>query len=124
MPDDAAERMALADETLEEARALFRAGFYKASVHAYCAAFHAAMALLAREGKRPKTHKGVIAELGRDFVETGRLPEDAGAHLEQLLAMRLKADYEVPVSITDERAEESLVAAERFVQAARKALES
>ena len=119
--EEARERMAQADATLAEAEDLLEDGYAKPAIHAgYYAAFHAAMALLALEGVRPKTHKGVLIEIGRRYVAGGRLAEDAGAALEESLESRLKADYGVLTDVSDQEAAEVVLAARQFVEAARK----
>ncbi|WP_162268102.1 HEPN domain-containing protein [Thiohalocapsa sp. ML1] len=65
-----------------------------ASDRAYYAVYYGAWAMLERAGvPRPKTHNGMIAELARVYVKTGRVSLELGATLSRLQGLRLVADY-------------------------------
>ncbi|AIY89391.1 HEPN domain-containing protein [Geoglobus acetivorans] len=66
-------------EALESARILFENGKYNAAVsQAYYSMFYASKALLSVKGRHPKTHKGVVSELGLRFVSEGYIDEIYG----------------------------------------------
>ena len=83
------------------------------------AAFHAVTALLmARTGKRAKTHKGFL-HLAADFAK--RFPDELGEAsidgLRELMEMRHRADYLAPPSITQKHAALAQNLAEPIVNA-------
>lgn len=71
-------------ESLESAKILFENRKYNASIsQAYYAMFYASKALLSLKKIYPKTHRGVISELGLKFVNEGYLEELYGRILEE-----------------------------------------
>lgn len=86
---------------------------------AYYSIYYAAWGLLAAAGvPRPKTHNGLIAELSRVYVKTGKLDATQGAVLSRLQNLRLVADYSLEV-IPLEDARRAVREAEQFLAAAR-----
>ena len=78
--------------------------------------FHATQALLFIKKIYPKSHKGVIQKFGEEFVKSGALEKKMGYILSQAETMRLKADYDVGVKITEEECEEILENCEFFIK--------
>lgn len=120
--DEASQRLQAADEWLAEAESLLRDEHWSATVHhAYYAAFNAARGLLATVDSRPKTHKGVLAEIQRVFVREGRMSGEVVALLEQALETRLQSDYGM-TRVSAAVAEQTLDDARRFVEAVKTSL--
>ena len=72
-------------EALESAKILFERGKYNASIsQAYYAMFYASKALLSLRRIYPKTHRGVVSELGLKFVNEGYIEELYGK-IEEIL---------------------------------------
>ena len=106
-----------ARESLTAARVLVREGHPAfAASRAYYAMFYAAEALLESEGVCRSSHRGVIAEFGRRFVKTERLPRELHRFLVDALALRHRADYDTG-PFRAERADELILQAERFLEA-------
>jgi uncharacterized protein (UPF0332 family) len=69
-----AKSVATAEEKLNEAEQLSRAGFRKAAiVMAYAAMFHAGRALLFKDGIVEKSHYCLVQYLNEKYVKTGKL---------------------------------------------------
>ena len=77
--------------------------------------FFAAEALLLSEGLAASTHKGVIALIGRQFVEPGRLSKETGRLLARVADQRYQADYADDFVFTDDEAQLVLDDARAFV---------
>jgi hypothetical protein len=113
----------LGDDALQAARHLLALGLHNDAVsRAYYAAFHFVRALLLTEGGEPRTHRGVVALLERDFVATGRIEPDVAARLARLQTFRGLADYDARERVSARRAREEVAAAEAVVDAVRKVL--
>lgn len=109
-----------AERTLLAAqRALDQGDSETSADRAYYSVFYAAWGLLEAEGvPRPKTHNGLIAELSRVYVKSGRMDATMGAVLSRLQNLRLVADYTLePIPL--ENARRAVAEAEQFVAAAR-----
>lgn len=117
------ERLQAAAQRLADAEGILAEGYTTAAVHmAYYAAFHAARALLSLEDSRPKTHRGIVSEIQRLFVRSGRMEGRVASRLAHALESRLAADYDVGPEPTEEEAREILADAQVFVEAARRLL--
>jgi len=103
-------------EELEAANLLFEEEYYREAVsRAYYSMFHASQALLLVKEIYPKSHKGVIQKFGEEFVKSGILEKKMGHILAQAETMRLKADYDVGVKITEEECKEILDNCDFFI---------
>ena len=81
-------------DSLESAKILFDNGKYGASVsQAYYSMFYASKALLGIKGIHPRTHRGVVSELGLKFVNEGFIEEIYGKILAKGMQMRERVDY-------------------------------
>lgn len=90
-------------------------GFFEGAVsHAYYAMFHAAKAFLELNDKSPRTHKGVILQLGQ-YVKLGKLSKDEVRSITHGLTARVKCDYDVEVVIDEGEMRELLNEAEHFI---------
>lgn len=111
-------------ESLESAKILFENGKYNASIsQAYYAMFYASKALLSLKKIYPKTHRGVISELGLKFVNEGYLEELYGRILAKGMQLRERVDYDVYYRASREEAEETINEAEMFVERIKKAID-
>ncbi len=110
--------IARAERALRSARLLCDAGEAADAVsRAYYAALHYARALLLTRATEPRTHRGVLRLISRDFVRTGQLSPDTAAALSKLEKQRLEADYSAELVFTDAEATTELAAATSFIDA-------
>jgi len=87
-------RMERAHETLSEAKIMFDAGRINAYVNRlYYACFYAVSALLLTRDFSTSKHGYLRSLMHREFVKTGLIPKDLGAHFDLLFDNRLKGDY-------------------------------
>ena len=106
-----------AENKLAAAKSLFENGFYKDSVsRAYYSMYHAARALLLIKGISPKTHGGVIAKFGLEFVKKDLIEKYYSKALAKGKDVREIADYDVIVEITEEEVESVIEDAEKFLE--------
>ena len=112
--------LTLADEELQGADALLRAGYPRiALTRAYFAVFHGARALLYAAGFEPRTHAGVQHLFNLHFVRSGRFDAAAARLLARLQKYREEADYSRAFVVDAEGAMEELDAARVFVETVR-----
>jgi uncharacterized protein (UPF0332 family) len=105
-----------AENKLEAAKSLFENGFYKDSAsRSYYSMYHAARALLLTKGISPKTHEGVIAKFGLEFVKKDIIEKYYSKALAKGKDVREIADYNVIAEITEEEAEAIVEDAEKFL---------
>lgn len=100
---------------LKAARQLQKTGFYDDAVsRAYYSMYFAATAMFLARGIRVKTHRGLVARFGREFVETGLIEAHFGRTLRIAEELRSEADYSIIRQISDEEAAAIIDDAERF----------
>ena len=98
-----------AEEELSASQLLFEKQFYREAIsRAYYSMYHATQSLLFIKKIMPKSHKGVIQKFGEEFVKPGLLEKNMGQMLSQAESMRLKADYDVGITISKGECEEIL----------------
>jgi uncharacterized protein (UPF0332 family) len=86
--------MTRADEALEDARILAKAGRWNACVNRlYYACFYAISALLVRDGHSSSKHVGVRSIFNRQYVKTGKIPKDLARIYNDLFERRQEGDY-------------------------------
>ena len=111
-----AEHFAKARESLAEAEALLAAGFAAGAANrAYYCCFHAARAVLAMVGVRPRTHRGVSERLNADLVVPGKLEAELLSILGRVQLDRELADYTVGAKLAPEQVGEDVKQARRFL---------
>lgn len=111
-------------ESLRAAELLLENGLYRDSMsRAYYAMFYAASALLRAKGIVTKSHRGVIAKFGLEFVKSGVVEKYYVKALALAESIRERADYDSTFKPTFEEAEEIVEEARRFVERVEKALE-
>jgi len=69
-----------------------------------------------------KTHKGLIARFGQEFVERGLVEKDFGRILRIAMELRSEADYSISREIAGEEAAATVEDAERFLKKAREVI--
>ncbi len=110
-------------ESLESTKILYENGKYNDSIsQAYYAMYYAAKALLSTKRIYPKTHRGVISELGLEFVNEGYIEEVYGRILAKGMQLRERVDYDVYYRASRDEAEEMINEAEMFVERIKRAL--
>ena len=72
-----------------------------ASNRYYYACFHAVQALL-KNGLSCKTHDGLIACFGLNFIKTGKISARLGSFLARMEQLRQKGDYNCIYSISED----------------------
>ena len=98
------------------AKSLFENGFYKDSVsRSYYSMYHAARALLLTKDIAPKTHEGLIAKFGLEFVKKDIIEKYYSKALAKAKDIREIADYEVIAEISEEEAESVIDDAAKFL---------
>lgn len=113
-----------AHESLDAAKILLERGFYRDAIsRAYYAMFYAASALLRARGIVTKSHRGVIAKFGLEFVNTGVVEKYYAKALSLAETSREKADYDPTYRPSEKEAESIVEDAEHFIERIEKALE-
>lgn len=106
-----------ASETLNAARTLYDAGFYRESVsRAYYAMFYAVEAALRHSGHTAKTHRGTHILFSEHFVKTGLLPEKIGSDLRRSFENRQAADYDLDLDMPQYVARQAIDQASQFIE--------
>ncbi len=104
-----------AEEWLSEARKTLEFGSYRSSLIAsYMAMFHAARALLFKDGWREKSHYCIARYLEELYVKTGKLDGKWVELLDRMRELRHEDQYDVVYTPEREEAEEALKIAEEF----------
>ncbi len=97
--------------------------FADAISEAYYAMFHAAKSLLALKDIYPKTHNGVVAQFGLQFVNEGLIEELYAKSFAKAQTKREIADYDIYYEPSKEEAESIVEDAERFLVRIKKAID-
>ncbi len=105
-----------AEEKLGASRTLLKVGYANDSIsRSYYSMFFAAKALLALRDIYPKSHQGVITQLGLEFVKNGFLDSVYGRAIRKAKEQRETADYDIDIEFSLEEAERLLKTAEDFL---------
>ncbi len=70
-----------------------------------------------------KTHRGLIARFGQEFVEKGLIERHFGRMLRIAEELRSEADYSITREISEEEAAATVEDAEKFLHRAREVLD-
>ena len=117
-------RIERADETLQEARLLAKAGYYNAAFNRlYYACFYASLALLVKNGISTSTHAGVKTMIGLHFVSKGLLGKEHGKTFSRLFEIRHSGAYDDFVYCDKEMTDHYTPQAETFIQKIKELLE-
>jgi len=105
-----------ARKKLDAASSLYENGFYDdAASRAYYAMYHAAKAALLLKEIDTKSHKGLIAKFGEEFIQLGEMGKDKIEELSHGFRVRMKSDYEPGFEIDKEGINSLLNEANDFV---------
>lgn len=87
-------RLALAEETLANAKMCMDNQFYRDCINrSYYAAFYAVKAVLATESIDFKRHKDAVGYFNKNYVATDKFSRDLGKKLGRLKMLREESDY-------------------------------
>jgi len=112
-----------AESKLISATFLFEKRMYSDAIsRAYYSMHYSARALLSTRNIFPKTHKGVIAQLGLEFVKEGIIEEYYLKAISTAREIRERADYGIGYEFTHEEAESVIEYSERFLGMVKKAI--
>ena len=117
MPEDEIDLLLVSAELrLKAAQQLLETGFGDDAIsRAYYSMYFAATAMFLAKDIRVKTHRGLVARFGREFVETGLIEAHFGRILNIAEELRSEADYSIIRQISGEEAAAVLDDAERFL---------
>lgn len=88
---------------LKQADEMFEMKYWDiASNRYYYACFHAVQALLINNELSCKTHDGLIACFGLNFIKTGKVSTRLGSFLSRMEQLRQKGDYNCIYSISED----------------------
>jgi uncharacterized protein (UPF0332 family) len=112
-----------ASNKLAAAKSLLGNGFYKDSVsRSYYSMYHAARALLLTKHLSPKTHEGMVAKFGLEFVKKNAIEKFYSKALAKGKDICEIADYDVITEITEEEAKSLIEDAEKFLERIKRAI--
>jgi uncharacterized protein (UPF0332 family) len=123
MKDDTSKFLEKAARAIRAAERLREGGDAEFSAgRAYYAMFYVAVALLNEKGLRFSKHSGVHAAFGQHFAKAGKLDAKYHRWLLAAFSKRIADDYGIEAAITLEEADEMIMQAKEFLEAARKYL--
>ena len=124
MPDDEIDHLlSQAELRLLAARHLLKTGFCDDAVsRAYYSMYFAATAMFLARGIRVKTHRGLVARFGQEFVKKGLIEAHFGRILRIAEELRSEADYSIMRQISDEEAVANVDDAEMFLRRAKEVI--
>jgi len=113
----------IAMDDLESSRLLLEAGKYRNSITlSYYAMFSIARALLLKKGVIPKTHDGVINQIGEIYVLEEGFDKDLASRFSRARTIREDASYANYDDFDLDTAKENIWLAEEFIDEAKKFL--
>lgn len=106
---------------IKEVLYLKEGAFYNAAMaRLYYACFHAASALLISCSFETKTHNGIRAVIGKEFVQTGKLSPELGRFYTKLYNKRQDSDYDNFIFFEEADLDEFYPQALEFIEAIEK----
>lgn len=84
--------------------------------------YFAATALLLAKNIQVKTHRGLVARFGQEFVERGLMERHFGRILRIAMELRSQADYSISREITKEESSVTVDDAGRFLMKAKEVI--
>jgi len=113
-----------AESKLRSAKILFDNGEYNDAIsRAYYSMHYSARALLSLKNIYPRTHKGIIAQFGLEFVKEGTIEDYYIKSMSTARENREMADYGIGYKFTAEEAENIIENANKFLERIKKAIE-
>lgn len=124
MPDEEVDQLLTqAELRLKAAQHLLMNEYYDDAVsRAYYSMYFAATALLLARNIQVKTHRGLVARFGQEFVEKGLVEKHFGRILRIAMELRSEADYSISREISEEEAAVTVDDAERFLAKAKEVI--
>lgn len=124
MPDEEIDHLlSQAELRLDAAHSLLKDGFYDDAVsRAYYSMYFATTALFLARNIRVKTHRGLIARFGQEFIEKGLIERHFGKILRIAEELRSEADYSITREISELEAAMTVEDAEKFLLRAREVI--
>ena len=114
-----------AESKLRAAKILFENGEYSDAIsRAYYSMHYSARALLSLKNIYPRTHKGIIAQFGLEFVKDGTIEDFYIKFMSTSKESRERADYGIGYKFTAKEAENIIENANRFLERIKKAIEN
>jgi hypothetical protein len=111
-------RRAKAKETLQDGSILFNARRLSSAVNRiYYALFYEVSALLLTKGLSSAKHDGVRALFNEHFIKQGKIPVESGRFYSRMFEFRQKGDYSDFVTFEEDKVQEWIDKAERFIEA-------
>jgi uncharacterized protein (UPF0332 family) len=106
-----------AEGWIQEAEKTFETGAYKSSVYgAYMGMFHAARALLYRDGYREKSHFCIARFIEAEYVEKGKLEKEWVDLLDYHREVRHNNQYDVNFIISVDEDKKAIETAKKFIK--------
>jgi uncharacterized protein (UPF0332 family) len=119
MTDEQAALLQKAKASLQAAKLLASQSFHDfAASRAYYTMFYIAEAFLLGESVSFSKHSSVIAEFGRLFVKTGRVPREFHRYLIEGKDSRNIGDYDIGSGLSSDDVAEQIGKAEKFLDLA------
>ena len=110
-------RILQAQESLQEASALFKASLWRGAINrSYYAMFYAVLALAVLRQEITSKHSGAITFFDREFVRPGIFPKEFSKALHLAFQRRQENDYGEVFSVSEEDAAQAITDAEGFVK--------
>ena len=110
-------RILQAQESLQEASALFKASLWRGAINrSYYAMFYAVLALAVLRQEITSKHSGAITFFDREFVRPGIFPKEFSKALHLAFQRRQENDYGEVFSVSEEDAAQAIKDAEGFVR--------
>lgn len=118
--DEVGLHLDVASEKREAAKELLKSGFLRdAGSRAYYAMYHAAYALARTRDHAPKTHRGLLALVSKEFMGAEGLSAELLAGLRRAQSVRELGDYEALFAPDEETVENLIKSAAAFVDRVR-----
>lgn len=110
-------RMEKANNTLKDAKLLFDAGSYNATINRlYYACFYAVLALLLTRNLSSSKHKGVRLLFNKEFIKTGEIDYKWYHFYAKLFDNRQESDYEDFKEFSHDEAQQLYGGSARFIK--------
>ncbi len=107
----------LAEDNLKEAESLHQIKHFNAAViFIYTSMFHAARAILFKDGYSERSHACLILYLDEKYIKTGKLEERFILTIDNLRADRHKTLYNTPASYNEDEVGELIDTAIEFIE--------
>lgn len=117
------EAMDVAKNHIISSKTLFEAEQYRNSITiSYYAMFTAASALLLKKGISPKSHEGVLRQLGKEYVKDGTFSKEVYKTFSYAKIARKDASYDFSVNFSKDLAQKTIWDAEKFIEEVEKLL--